>query len=392
MDEGEKLKWMYEGKQSSINHEEYLLGKRITTMAEEEESTKGDFLPKQESSVSTGNVTVLEKLDYESKVREDPLFKIRKNELEHRKELLSNPMKKRRIQQLLTKALERDLKVNTSKRNKRRSRDSSSESDSSEDIDKKISKKSLGDKKLRDALKKKLESDLKSRRSYSESDSSEEERRKRRRQKKHRNDQNKLEYDNDRGGKKNERKYDSERSSDRKRSSKWSPSKKERRKSREDEEDSPIREKSPCKSKKHSGYGLIYVKDGMKQEKSHSNKKISRKRRTPTPEPEKPKYVRKEKQGFSRKLTTEELEKRRNEMIQNAEWREDQRKTNVNKFAAEDSREKDREERMQKIREKAGKHGIKPNDFIHDMKLHSASIGSLEDTVRRKKHKLNRKL
>lgn len=322
-----KIDWMYEGKNSSIDHEQYLLGKRITTISNDDEE-KGDFLVKTESSVATGNVTVLERLDYESKVREDPLFQIRKNDYDHRKELMSNPLKKKRIQNMLKSALERDLR-------KSGAQDDLSDTSSDES-------------------------------SSSSSSSSENERRRH----KHRR-----------------QKHDS---SNRK-ASKHEKHKKSHRESRSEKDYSS---KSSIKDKDHEeshsrhkpdGFGLMCLQDGKHVSTS------AKKRRLRTPSPEKPKerYQRVNRSGFSRRLTKEELEKKRKEMMSNASWRDTQRKDNVKKFKMEDAREEERERKQKQDREK-DKYGHS-RDFLHKMKLKTASSGSVEDSVRRKKHTLSHK-
>ncbi|XP_039261625.2 pre-mRNA-splicing factor CWC25 homolog [Styela clava] len=381
------LKWMYEGKKSSIDHEQYLLGKKITSIADDAED-KGDFIVKQQSSISTGNVSVLEKLDYESKVREDPLFQIRKNDYEHRKELMSNPLKKKRIQNMLKNALERDLgkrllKSRTSSTSCSSSASDSSETDSSSDsdmeLDKKISSRSLKNEKLRIALKRQLESDLEGKKSKRYDSDNEKKSRK-----------NYENSPNHSGEKYNNLKTRRKRSS----SDELKKSELRSRKNKHRERKEDMRHKSPGKGSPESvrkpGYGLMFVKDGERS--SGSKPKRRRERRTPTPEPEKQKYVRKQKSGFSRKLTQEELERKRKEMMSNATWRDDQRKHNIKKYAQEEKRERDQEEKVHEMKRKAEKKGGKAKDFLHEMKLHSASVGSLEDTVRRKKHTLARKL
>uniref|UniRef100_A0A670ZPC5 Uncharacterized protein n=2 Tax=Pseudonaja textilis TaxID=8673 RepID=A0A670ZPC5_PSETE len=81
----------------------------------------------------------------------------------------------------------------------------------------------------------------------------------------------------------------------------------------------------------------------------------------------------------SRKLSAEELEKRRKEMMENAKWREEERKNNVNKHR----KEEEREQALEKLRQSNGK-------FIHNIKLESASTSSLEDRVKRNIHSIQR--
>lgn len=398
----ENLKWMYEGKNSSIDHEQYLLGKKITSLKDDEQD-KGDFIVKSQSTIATGNVSVLEKLDYQSKVREDPLFQIKKNDYEHRKELMSNPLKKKRIQNMLKHALERDLKKNISKQGKyhssssdSESSDSDSSSESDEGISKKISSRSLKDDKLRKALKRQLENDLKNQKSKKYRSSSDEEPSKFYKHRKQKHSKISRDSNSESDNKYYQSKEHKEKHSKSKRHSYYSSNEEfekplshntkklhqSRERYRSNEKESPEKVKKP-------GYGLMIVKDGKRSNVTEQRKR--RQRRTPSPEPEKPKYVRKQKSGFSQKLTEEEKERKIKEMMNNATWRDDQRKHNVKKYDQEEKKEKEQEERVHELKRKAEKRGGKAKDFLHDMKLHSASVGSLEDTVRRRKHTLSRK-
>uniref|UniRef100_G1KNA8 Uncharacterized protein n=2 Tax=Anolis carolinensis TaxID=28377 RepID=G1KNA8_ANOCA len=85
------------------------------------------------------------------------------------------------------------------------------------------------------------------------------------------------------------------------------------------------------------------------------------------------------RQQISRKLTAEELEKKRKEMIENAKWREEERATNVHRHRKEEERER----ALEKLGRNDGK-------FIHHMKLESASTSSLEDRVKRNIHSIQR--
>lgn len=334
--ETRKIDWMYEGKNSSVDHEQYLLGKRITTLANDEEE-KGDFLVKTESSVATGNVTVLERLDYESKVREDPLFQIRKNDYEHRKELLSNPLKKKRIQNMLKEALVKDLR-----------KSGLQESDSSaEENDSSSSSSSEDERSRRKSHKKKhkgrhsdYKKSSKHKKSHSSSDRDRKDKKKRPEKVKDRNESDESSDDDGRG-----------------------------RRNRD----------------KPAGFGLICVQDG----KHVSVPAKRRRKRTPSPEKPKERYQRVNRSGFSQGLSKEEKEKKLREMMDNASWRDSQRKVNVKRFKIEEEREDERERKQESDRKK-DKYG-QSRDFLHNMKLKTAASGSVEDSVKRKRHTLSHK-
>uniref|UniRef100_A0A9L0IDD5 CWC25 spliceosome associated protein homolog n=1 Tax=Equus asinus TaxID=9793 RepID=A0A9L0IDD5_EQUAS len=80
-----------------------------------------------------------------------------------------------------------------------------------------------------------------------------------------------------------------------------------------------------------------------------------------------------------RKLSSEELERKRQEMMENAKWREEERLNILKRHAKDD----EREQRLEKLDSRDGK-------FIHRMKLESASTSSLEDRVKRNIYSLQR--
>lgn len=102
----DRVDWLYSGPGSSVNREEYLLGRKIdrlvdpTLAAEEREkqalaSGPGALFVSVDATSSTADLAV--------KVREDPLFAIRKREEEAKRTLASNPVKMKQLQQLVSK-------------------------------------------------------------------------------------------------------------------------------------------------------------------------------------------------------------------------------------------------------------------------------------------------
>ncbi|KAJ4945134.1 hypothetical protein JOQ06_013670 [Pogonophryne albipinna] len=83
----------------------------------------------------------------------------------------------------------------------------------------------------------------------------------------------------------------------------------------------------------------------------------------------------------AKKLSAEELEHKRQEMMDQAKQRDEDRENNVRRYKKQDEQEKQREKNVKRDRH-AG--------FIHDMKLESASSSSLEDRVRRNIHSIQR--
>lgn len=103
----EKLDWMYQGPGGMVNRDEYLLGRPIDKYVfekmEEKEtgcSSETGLLPGSIFAPSGANSL----LDMASKIREDPLFIIRKKEEEKKREVLNNPVKMKKIKELVSNA------------------------------------------------------------------------------------------------------------------------------------------------------------------------------------------------------------------------------------------------------------------------------------------------
>ncbi|OCT62106.1 hypothetical protein XELAEV_18043191mg [Xenopus laevis] len=306
----EKLDWMYQGPGGSVNREEYLLGRPVDKyildkMKEPETGPSSDtgLLPGSIFSGAGGNST----LDLANKIREDPLFMIRKREDEKKREVLKNPVKMKKIREMLQSSLEKKSKKKKEKKKRRKERmeTSSSEEDSSD----------------------------------------EEEGRSRNKSHKHH---------------------------------KHSPS-------------PPARHRVP-------GYGLQVRDHRQGSREEHTNKDRVRahsrspdheskgsktggsyggRKRSPSPRKQEP-YRRQRPSAYTKKLSAEELERRRQEMMEDAQQREKEREWNVRRYKQEE--EKDEKKGKQK----------KESKFIHQMKLESAASSSVEDRVKRNIHGIQR--
>ncbi|XP_026519043.1 pre-mRNA-splicing factor CWC25 homolog [Terrapene carolina triunguis] len=102
------------------------------------------------------------------------------------------------------------------------------------------------------------------------------------------------------------------------------------------------------------------------------------KERARSPSPKKG-YRRQHASGYTRKLSAEELERKRQEMLENAKWREEERANNVRRHRKEEERERE----LEKLSSRDGK-------FLHHIKLESASTSSVEDRVKRNIHSIQR--
>nr|XP_061792513.1 pre-mRNA-splicing factor CWC25 homolog [Nerophis lumbriciformis] len=115
----DRLDWMYQGPSSQVSRDEYLMGrpidKQITDQYEEPESG-----PSAETGLLPGSifspVAATSSMDMAAKIREDPLFEIRKREEAKKREVLTNPVKMKKIKEMLRQNL--DMKDKKKKRKK----------------------------------------------------------------------------------------------------------------------------------------------------------------------------------------------------------------------------------------------------------------------------------
>ncbi|GAA6225877.1 pre-mRNA-splicing factor CWC25 homolog [Lates japonicus] len=284
----DRLDWMYQGPAGQVSRDEYLLGrpidKQITDQYEEPESG-----PSTETGLLPGSIfnpaTPASSLDLAAKIREDPLFEIRKREEEKKREVLTNPVKMKKIKEM--------LRQNLDKKDKKKKR-------------KKEKKEKKGDKERRKEKKHK-------RRSSSSSSGEEDE-------KKHR--------------------------------------------SRSQDDSS-----ADTKSRSHHlpGYGLQLPAGRHHQSSapsSHSGRHERSRSRSPhrnhrdnrssshrndrkveprAASPQRERYHRQRNQ-VSKKLSAEDLERKRREMMDEAKQREEDRENNVKRYKRQDEQERQREQ------------------------------------------------
>ncbi|XP_056367760.1 pre-mRNA-splicing factor CWC25 homolog [Oenanthe melanoleuca] len=110
--------------------------------------------------------------------------------------------------------------------------------------------------------------------------------------------------------------------------------------------------------------------------RQHSSREEKSRGRSPSP---KKSFRQQQPSGYTRKISPEELERKRQEMMENAKWREEERANNLRKHR----REEELERELEKLDTRDGK-------FFHRLKLESASTSSLEDRVKRNIHSLQR--
>uniref|UniRef100_A0A3B3V817 CWC25 spliceosome associated protein homolog n=2 Tax=Poecilia latipinna TaxID=48699 RepID=A0A3B3V817_9TELE len=318
----DRLDWMYQGPAGQVSRDEYLLGrpidKQITDQYEEPESG-----PSAETGLLPGSIfnpaTPASGLDLAAKIREDPLFQIRKREEEKKREVLTNPVKMKKIKEM--------LRQNLDKKDKKKKR-------------KKEKKEKRGDKERKKEKKHKRRTS---------SSSSEEEGDKHR---SHLRDEFKDSKSRSRhlpgyglqlpSGRHHQASVMSSNSGRRERS----------------------RSRSPHRNHKDSrSYASSYKKVEARD-----------------PSPQRETYQR-QRNLVSKKLSAEELERKRREMMDQAKQREEDRENNVKRYKRQDEQDKQREQNAKHDRH-AG--------FIHNMKLESAASSSLEDRVKRNIHSIQR--
>ncbi|XP_070623162.1 pre-mRNA-splicing factor CWC25 homolog [Erythrolamprus reginae] len=316
----EKLEWMYQGPGGMVNRDEYLMGrpvdKYVFESTEDKEagcSSETGLLPGS-IFASTGANSAL---DMASKIREDPLFMIRKREEEKKRDVLNNPVKMKKIKELLQSSLEKKKKKKKDKKKKKKHK-KHRHHNSSSDEDEEIKTKSR--EKVEHLHPKRSGYGLQVRVSGHERMS-------------HKIQQNLRPEQQTPSPERHVNKNTNQESSRHKRSRSLRDSKQE---------------------------------NGMEQKAKTEYKNFQKEYQYRRPH-------------TSRKLSAEELEKRRKEMMENAKWREEERKNNVYKHR----KEEEREQALEKLCQSNGK-------FIHNLKLESASTSTLEDRVKRNIHSIQR--
>ncbi|KAM4611950.1 pre-mRNA-splicing factor CWC25 homolog [Polymixia lowei] len=318
----DRLDWMYQGPGGQVSRDEYLLGrpidKQITEQYEEPESG-----PSTQTGLLPGSIfnptTPASSLDLAAKIREDPLFEIRKREEEKKREVLTNPVKMKKIKEMLRQNLE--------KKDKKKKR-------------KKEKKEKRGDKERRKEKKHK-------RRSTSSSLEEEEVDKNHRSHSKHGSSSDSRSHSHHVPG------YGLQLSTRRHDSSATLPN---------------------SSGRHHRSRSRSPHKNGGENHAHRSDRKAPHR----APSPQRERYNR---QNNIKRLSAEELERKRKEMMDSAKQREEERESNVKSYKKQDEQEKERERGVKHDRH-AG--------FIHNMKLESASSSSLEDRVKRNIHSIQR--
>lgn len=343
-DKDHKVEWMYSG--DKIDRDAYLLGKPIDKLLIEKEIDK----PKLDVFANT--------VDLANKIREDPLFEIKKKEIEAKKRLLENPHRLKQLQEQIKPA-----------------RNNYSESDDSDsEYRRKKNKKGYQHQQQRDQRQRydhresdkyrSRENDQYERRGRDDEDRSH--RKRHNKASRNRSSDSSGSEDYEKGKKKYDRRNrdeeDSRRKHDKKKASRKRSSdsssgedyKKSKKKSSQRERSrSRSRSRTEQRHPDRPGYGLIERRDneeykrqreGPKSDKQleieEIKRKIERLKQIRGNEDSKKSATAYNRNAPKPKMTEEEKQRRLAEMQDNAKWREDLRSSNLKKYKDEEVTEK----------------------------------------------------
>ncbi|XP_042158656.1 pre-mRNA-splicing factor CWC25 homolog isoform X2 [Oncorhynchus tshawytscha] len=344
---------MYQGPGGQVSRDEYLLGrpidKQITQQFEEPESG-----PSEQTGLLPGSIfnpsTPASNLDMAAKIREDPLFDIKKREEEKKREVLTNPVKMKKIKEMLRQNLEKKDKKKKRKKDKKEKREEKERRKEKKHKRRSLSSSSVDEDKIHRHHSK--EESKETTHSHSH----------------HRSVPAGYGLQFPAG-----RHHHSSK-----------PTNHLRHRSQE-----RSRSRSPQRTDWNGHHSSIRT-DNHSSHKSenHSSHRTDQfkvpqfQRPKAPPSPQKDRYQRRQS-STTKRLSAEALEKKRREMMDFAKQRDEERESNIRSYKRQDEQEKERE------KEKGGKHDRNAG-FIHNMKLESASTSSLEDRVKRNIHSIQR--
>lgn len=299
-----KLDWMYKGPGTQVDHEEYLLGKAIDKNFEQlqrsqQQSSASISVPGRTDTCLPGSIFAGsgEQVDIARKLQEDPLLAIRKKEIESRSQILKNPVKLKQIKELIKKqksskshSKHKKDKKKKKKSKKRSKRSSSSDTEDDGDLDAKLLAKY---QKLKEQL-----------------------------------GQNALTMLQKSPGKN---------------ASESKKKIKKRSHSPSSDSDSSDSEESKREKKSLKSYGL-QLPAGMKHNEPSTSKPKSEEPRKAT-DISKTSTQNQAVHPRKQRLTEEEKEQRRKEMLANGAWRERERQSNVARYREAEKRELSRAKR-----------------------------------------------
>lgn len=135
MTEEKDIGWMYQGAKSSVNREDYLLGKRVdknfekysdAVVDQREEAIESIVRTRTVYSTGASLQTKVSTLDLNTVRTEDPLVAVKVKEETRRQEMMSNPLMRMRFEKLLKEAMTKEEKKKNKKKDKKKDSDSES--------------------------------------------------------------------------------------------------------------------------------------------------------------------------------------------------------------------------------------------------------------------------
>lgn len=371
----ERLDWMYQGPAAMVNREEYLLGRKIdktfeTVLQTENvgESSKDNESGDVATMFSSQNLSGTATVDLANKIREDPLFNIMKKEKEERKNLLTNPIKMKQLQQLLKASLSEKKNKKSKKSKKKEHHESDSENEKEQQKKKKHKKSASPESDDEKSSSKQLKKDHSKHQTFEKNV--------------YLSERKRSKYESEGSPTERRHKYshyerDSQNKMNGYRMSFSSPDYKESRhySSRESNHYSS-RESSHYSSKESNNYSSREsnhysskesTRYSLKKSNSHNREYKNNSYDSRNHMHEKDHSVKEEKKN---KLNSEERERLLREMQENAVWRDEQRKRNTQRYKEEEEREDAQR--------------IDTSDFLKPMLSKAAGKGSLENRIKQK--------
>merc|ERR1712018_43033 len=115
---GEKMDWLYNEESAKPKSEDYLLGKAIDANFERGTLGQINAVEYDCTPASIFSSKAEHQVDIQRKLQEDPLFNLKKTEVETRKRILDNPLKMREIQAYIEKTSKKKKKSKKRKKKK----------------------------------------------------------------------------------------------------------------------------------------------------------------------------------------------------------------------------------------------------------------------------------
>lgn len=403
-----KLDWMYKGPNHLVNREEYLLGRPIDKSFEQMvQVEKGTEL----SQVSRNHVehecippslrffSGNEQVDLVRKMQEDPLYAIKKKEMETRNQLLKNPVKLKQLRQLLEQQTKKDKSEKKKRKRTRQDIDSDDEAQLDlllttkyKQLKEKINNKDLikSMKKIKHKQKRNLKEENDNSSSSSESSEKSENNKHIKKYKKKRNKSKEINvqvtkykekqsiHDKKEKEYKLHEKYIRTRSLSRESDNSSIQVRKDKlyKKDITKHRDKKIRLKSPQDRRNNFFNNKYNDKSNFEDKDKNISKKLHQRETYFKLSSDRTKKYYKEdrnrdKWNFKKKqnLTEEEKEQRRQEMIANATWRDKEREQNVKKYREEEKKEIDNRK-------------VYNQDFLRKQLAVAADIGTVASRIK----------